>query len=178
MQGNIMAQEKEYILNESFKALLESIFSNPEQSQKLIKAFEELVNDRATTQRLNFENLKNQAIEEIRQELVSKDLFQSEIKRLESLIYSEVARLEGIINTKIAEVKTEIAEVKTEIAEVKTEIAEVKTEIAEVKTEFSEQISNAKQKALYWLLGTAVATTVTILSSVWIMMNFMLESLK
>lgn len=164
MQGNIMAQEKEYILNESFKALLESIFSNPEQSQKLIKAFEELVNDRATTQRLNFENLKNQAIEEIRQELVSKDLFQSEIKRLESLIYSEVARLEGIINTKIAEVKTKIAEVKTEIAE--------------VKTEFSEQISNAKQKALYWLLGTAVATTVTILSSVWIMMNFMLESLK
>ncbi|MPB46612.1 hypothetical protein AAH47_000275 [Campylobacter lari] len=157
MQGNIMAQEKEYILNESFKALLESIFSNPEQSQKLIKAFEELVNGRATTQRLNFENLKNQAIEEIRQELVSKDLFQSEIKRLESLIYSEVARLEGIINTKIAEVKTEIAE---------------------VKTEFSEQISSAKQKALYWLLGTAVATTVTILSSVWIMINFMLESLK
>ncbi|EAW0606564.1 hypothetical protein OJO94_06525 [Campylobacter lari] len=164
MQGNIMAQEKEYILNESFKALLESIFSNPEQSQKLIKAFEEVVNDRATTQRLNFENLKNQAIEEIRQELVSKDLFQSEIKRLESLIYSEVARLEGIINTKIAEVKTEIAEVKTKIAE--------------VKTEFSEQISSAKQKVLYWLLGTAVATTVTILSSIWIMMNFMLENLK
>ncbi|EAL3893928.1 hypothetical protein A0Y38_03310 [Campylobacter lari] len=159
-----MAQQKEYILNESFKALLESIFSNPEQSQKLIKAFEEFVNGRATTQRLNFENLKNQTIEEIRQELVSKDLFQSEIKRLESLIYSEVARLEGIINTKIAEVKTEIAEVKTKIAE--------------VKTEFSEQISSAKQKALYWLLGTAVATTVTILSSVWIMINFMLESLK
>ncbi|EAJ0349264.1 hypothetical protein UPTC15629_1520 [Campylobacter lari] len=157
MQGNIMAQEKEYILNESFKALLESIFSNPEQSQKLIKAFEELVNGRATTQRLNFENLKNQTIEEIRQELVSKDLFQSEIKRLENLIYSEVARLEGIINTKIAEIKTEIAE---------------------VKTEFSEQISSAKQKVLYWLLGTAVATTVTILSSVWNMMNFMLESLK
>ncbi|EGK7485887.1 hypothetical protein [Campylobacter sp. LMG 17559] len=157
MQGNIMAQEKEYILNESFKALLESIFSNPEQSQKLIKAFEEVVNDRATTQRLNFENLKNQAIEEIRQELVSKDLFQSEIKRLESLIYSEVARLEGIINTKIAEIKAEIAE---------------------IKTEFSEQISSAKQKVLYWLLGTAVATTVTILSSVWIMMNFILESLK
>lgn len=145
-----MAQEKEYILNESFKALLESIFSNPEQSQKLIKAFEELINGRATTQRLNFENLKNQAIEEIRQELVSKDLFQSEIKRLESLIYSEVARLEGIINTKIAE----------------------------VKTEFSEQISSAKQKVLYWLLGTAVATTVTILSSIWAMMNFMLENLK
>ncbi len=160
MQGYAM-QTKEFVLNESFKALIEGIFSNSEQSKKLIQAFEEIVNDRATTQRLNFENLKQQAIDEIRQELVSKDLFQSEIKRLEdlfqleikrleNLIYSEVARLEGIINTKIAEVKTEI----------------------------SEQISSAKQKALYWLLGTAVATTVTILSGAWVMMNFMLEALK
>ncbi|HEH5491948.1 TPA: hypothetical protein SHD56_001703 [Campylobacter coli] len=144
-------QTKEFVLKESFKALIESIFSNPEQSKKLIQAFEEIVNGRATTQRLNFENLKQQAIDEIRQELVSKDLSQSEIKRLENLIYSEVARLEGIINTKIAE----------------------------VKTEFSEQISSAKQKALYWLsLGIAVATTVTMLSGAWIMMNFMLEALK
>ncbi|WP_079755440.1 hypothetical protein [Campylobacter coli] len=160
MQGYAM-QTKEFVLNESFKALIEGIFSNSEQSKKLIQAFEEIVNDRATTQRLNFENLKQQAIDEIRQELVSKDLFQSEIKRLEdlfqleikrleNLIYSEVARLEGIINTKIAEVKTEI----------------------------SEQISSAKQKALYWLLGTAVATTVTMLSGAWAMMNFMLEALK
>ncbi|WP_144623366.1 hypothetical protein, partial [Campylobacter coli] len=114
MQGYAM-QTKEFVLNESFKALIEGIFSNSEQSKKLIQAFEEIVNDRATTQRLNFENLKQQAIDEIRQELVSKDLFQSEIKRLEdlfqleikrleNLIYSEVARLEGIINTKIAEV--------------------------------------------------------------------------
>ncbi|HEB9312234.1 TPA: hypothetical protein RZK36_001723 [Campylobacter coli] len=162
-------QTKEFVLKESFKALIESIFSNPEQSKKLIQAFEEIVNGRATTQRLNFENLKQQAIDEIRQELVSKDLSQSEIKRLENLsqseikrlenlIYSEVARLEGIINTKIAEVNTKIAE---------------------VKTEFSEQISSAKQKALYWLsLGIAVATTVTILSGAWVMMNFMLEALK
>ncbi|HEB9350276.1 TPA: hypothetical protein RZK40_001825 [Campylobacter coli] len=168
MQGYAM-QTKEFVLNESFKALIEGIFSNSEQSKKLIQAFEEIVNDRATTQSLNFENLKQQAIDEIRQELVSKDLFQSEIKRLENLsqseirrlenlIYSEVARLEGIINTKIAEVNTKIAE---------------------VKTEFSEQISSAKQKALYWLsLGIAVATTVTMLSGAWIMMNFMLEALK
>ncbi len=162
-------QTKEFVLKESFKALIESIFSNPEQSKKLIQAFEEIVNGRATTQRLNFENLKQQAIDEIRQELVSKDLsqseikrlenlFQLEIKRLENLIYSEVARLEGIIDTKIAEVNTKIAE---------------------VKTEFSEQISSAKQKALYWLsLGITVVTTVTMLSGAWIMMNFMLEALK
>lgn len=38
-----MSQSKEYVLNESFKALLETIFSNHEQSKRLIQAFEEVV---------------------------------------------------------------------------------------------------------------------------------------
>lgn len=69
-----------------FKALLESIFSDTDQAKKLIQAFEEFANDRATTQRLNFGNLKQEAIEQIRNELVSKDLFQSETKGLEAEI--------------------------------------------------------------------------------------------
>ncbi|HFP7627279.1 TPA: hypothetical protein ACHDU8_001701 [Campylobacter jejuni] len=56
MQGYDM--KKEITLNESFKALLESIFSDTDQAKKLIQAFEEFANDRATTQRLNFGNLK------------------------------------------------------------------------------------------------------------------------
>ncbi|EIA80004.1 hypothetical protein cco88_03960, partial [Campylobacter coli LMG 9860] len=95
MQGYDM--KKEITLNESFKALLESIFSDTDQAKKLIQAFEEFANDRATTQRLNFENLKQEAIEQIRNELVSKDLFQSEIKRLEDLFHSEIKRLEAEI---------------------------------------------------------------------------------
>ncbi|EPP5251519.1 hypothetical protein ACUQYY_002117, partial [Campylobacter coli] len=62
---------------------MESIFSDTNQAKKLIQAFEEFANDRATTQRLNFGNLKQEAIEQIRNELVSKDLFQSETKGLE-----------------------------------------------------------------------------------------------
>ncbi|WP_238538271.1 hypothetical protein, partial [Campylobacter coli] len=89
--------EKEITLNESFKTLLKSIFSDTDQAKKLIQAFEEFANDRATTQRLNFGNLKQEAIEQIRNELVSKDLFQSEIKRLEDLFHSEIKRLEAEI---------------------------------------------------------------------------------
>lgn len=74
-----------------FKALLESIFSDTDQAKKLIQAFEEFANDRATTQRLNFGNLKQEAIEQIRNELVSKDLFQSETKGLEA----EIKRMES-----------------------------------------------------------------------------------
>lgn len=83
--------KKEITLNESFKALLESIFSDTDQAKKLIQAFEEFANDRATTQRLNFRNLKQEAIEQIRNELVSKDLFQSETKGLEA----EIKRMES-----------------------------------------------------------------------------------
>ncbi|HFN3414051.1 TPA: hypothetical protein ACHGQF_001777 [Campylobacter jejuni] len=89
MQG--YAMKKEITLNESFKTLLKSIFSDTNQAKKLIQAFEEFANDRATTQRLNFGNLKQEAIEQIRNELVSKDLFQSEIKGLEA----EIKRMES-----------------------------------------------------------------------------------
>lgn len=89
--------KKEITLNKSFKALLESIFSDTDQAKKLIQAFEEFANDRATTQRLNFENLKQEAIEQIRNELVSKDLFQSEIKGLEA----EIKRMESSLQSEI-----------------------------------------------------------------------------
>lgn len=126
MQG--YAMEKEITLNESFKTLLKSIFSDTDQAKKLIQAFEEFANDRATTQRLNFGNLKQEAIEQIRNELVSKDLFQSEIKRLED----------------------------------------------EIKL----SVSSLKQQGIYWLIGACVVSIATIISSVWAIMNFMVEHLK
>ena len=95
MQG--YAMEKEITLNESFKTLLKSIFSDTDQAKKLIQAFEEFANDRATTQRLNFGNLKQEAIEQIRNELVSKDLFQSETKGLEA----EIKRMESSLQSEI-----------------------------------------------------------------------------
>lgn len=126
MQG--YAMKKEITLNESFKTLLKSIFSDTDQAKKLIQAFEEFANDRATTQRLNFGNLKQEAIEQIRNELVSKDLFQSETKGLE----------------------------------------------AEIKL----SISLLKQQGIYWLIGACVVSIATIISSVWAIMDFMVEHLK
>ncbi|EAJ8959959.1 hypothetical protein N5Q82_001748 [Campylobacter jejuni] len=72
-------------------------FLDTNQAKKLIQAFEEFANDRATTQRLNFGNLKQEAIEQIRNELVSKDLFQSETKGLEA----EIKRMESSLQSEI-----------------------------------------------------------------------------
>ncbi|ENQ0328750.1 hypothetical protein ACENCQ_001692 [Campylobacter jejuni] len=137
MQG--YAMEKEITLNESFKALLKSIFSDTDQAKKLIQAFEEFANDRATTQRLNFENLKQEAIEQIRNELVSKDLFQSETKGLEA----EIKRMESSL-----------------------------------QSEIKLSISSLKQQGIYWLIGACVVSIATIISSVWAIMDFMVEHLK
>lgn len=137
MQG--YAMEKEITLNESFKTLLKSIFSDTDQAKKLIQAFEEFANDRATTQRLNFENLKQEAIEQIRNELVSKDLFQSETKGLEA----EIKRMESSL-----------------------------------QSEIKLSISSLKQQGIYWLIGACVVSIATIISSVWAIMDFMVEHLK
>lgn len=137
MQG--YAMEKEITLNESFKALLESIFSDTDQAKKLIQAFKEFANDRATTQRLNFGNLKQEAIEQIRNELVSKDLFQSETKGLEA----EIKRMESSL-----------------------------------QSEIKLSISSLKQQGIYWLIGACVVSIATIISSVWAIMDFMVEHLK
>lgn len=134
-----MPWKKKLQLNESFKALLESIFSDTNQAKKLIQAFEEFANDRATTQRLNFENLKQEAIEQIRNELVSKDLFQSETKGLEA----EIKRMESSL-----------------------------------QSEIKLSISSLKQQGIYWLIGACVVSIATIISSVWAIMDFMVEHLK
>lgn len=159
MQG--YAMEKEITLNESFKTLLKSIFSDTDQAKKLIQAFEEFANDRATTQRLNFGNLKQEAIEQIRNELVSKDLFQSEIKRLEDLFHSEIKRLE--------------AEIKRVESSIKTEIKQVESSL---QSEIKLSVSSLKQQGIYWLIGACVVSIATIISSVWAIMNFMVEHLK
>ncbi|EJW3315357.1 hypothetical protein OBZ43_000918 [Campylobacter jejuni] len=148
MQGYDM--KKEITLNKSFKALLESIFSDTDQAKKLIQAFEEFANDRATTQRLNFENLKQEAIEQIRNELVSKDLFQSETKGLEA----EIKRMESSIRTEIKRMESSL------------------------QSEIKLSISSLKQQGIYWLIGACVVSIATIISSVWAIMDFMVEHLK
>ncbi|EAJ3599368.1 hypothetical protein B5972_08915 [Campylobacter coli] len=136
---------------------MKSIFSDTDQAKKLIQAFEEFANDRATTQRLNFGNLKQEAIEQIRNELVSKDLFQSEIKRLEA----EIKRVESSIKTEIKRVESSIKQVESSL-----------------QSEIKLSVSSLKQQGIYWLIGACVVSIATIISSVWAIMNFMVEHLK
>ncbi len=126
MKGYIM-NTHQYVLNESFKALLDSIFSDKEAATKLKKAFEEVVNDRATTQKINLDRLKAEALEEIGNELATKDFVRAEI----------------------AEAKQEL---KLEIAKVEKEIAGVRAEIAEVKSDYR----SLRQEMKFYAIGLGV----------------------
>jgi len=95
-----MMTNHQYQLNEGFKALLDGIFSDKEIATKLKIAFEEVVNDRATTQKINLDRLKAEALEEIGNELATKDF----------------------VDKRIAEVQKEIAEVRADYRSLRQEM--------------------------------------------------------
>ncbi len=142
----------QYELNESFKALLDGIFSDKEVATKLKIAFEEVVNDRATTQRVNLEKLKDEALEQIRNELLTKDVFYTEMKAIEAKLEAEIAKI-----------RAEIAEVRQEL---KQEIAEVRQEIAEAKT-----------NTIRWVVGVGVTATIVSITANFALINFLIDKL-
>lgn len=125
MKGVQMKQK--YVLNESFKALVESIFGKQDgKSEKLVKAFEELVNDRATTISLNLEVLKQEMLEEARKELVSKDTLELEVEKLKNQLAT----------------KADIKELLSPLAS---------------KEFVRSEIAKANADLLKWLVGTQIA---------------------
>ncbi|NDJ27936.1 MULTISPECIES: coiled-coil domain-containing protein [unclassified Campylobacter] len=177
--------QKDY-LSDGAKALV-AIFIKEQTEESAIKMLNEISRQNV----LSSENIKNIAIDEIRKELwnlVTKDEFKAEIRALRTEILAtknelkaEIAEVRTEIAEVKAELKAEIAEVRTEIAEVRTEIAEVKAElkaeIAEVRTELKEDINKLKYQGIFWLIGTAVATVVTIVGAVWAMLSFALSNI-
>ncbi len=150
----------QYQLNEGFKALLDGIFSDKEIATKLKIAFEEVVNDRATTQKINLDRLKAEALEEIGNELLTKEVFEAEMKATKEVFQSEMKATKEVFQSEMkatkevfeAKLEAEIAKVEKEIAEVRAEIAEVRTEIAGVKSDYR----SLRQEMKFYAIGLGV----------------------
>lgn len=65
------------VLNESFKALSREAF--PNNSDKVISVFDEVISHKASTDRVSVDELKSRAIDEIKGELATKDFVRAEI---------------------------------------------------------------------------------------------------
>lgn len=67
----------EVVLNESFKALVREAF--PDNSEKVLSVFDEVISHKASTDRVSVEELKTRAIDDVRAELATKDFVRAEI---------------------------------------------------------------------------------------------------
>ncbi|EOJ1779018.1 hypothetical protein ACOTVD_09850 [Campylobacter jejuni] len=55
---------------------------------------------------------------------------------------------------------------------------EIKRMESSLQSEIKLSISSLKQQGIYWLIGACVVSIATIISSVWAIMDFMVEHLK
>ncbi len=174
MSGYTMQRETTYHLNESFKALLASAFSNPQQSEVFIKAFEEVVNDRATTQAIRLDRLKDEAIQEIRNELLTKDVFYTELKATKEVLQSQLKAIEAKLESEIAKIKTEIANVRTEL---KQEIADVRTKLETETAKIRTEIAEVKTNTIRWVVGVGITATIVSITANFALISFLIDKL-
>ena len=174
MSGYTMQRETTYHLNESFKALLASAFNNPQQSEVFIKAFEEVVNDRATTQAIRLDRLKDEAIQEIRNELLTKDVFYTELKATKEVLQSELKAIEAKLESEIAKIKTEIANVRTEL---KQEIADVRTKLETETAKIRTEIAEVKTNTIRWVVGVGITATIVSITANFALISFLIDKL-
>ncbi len=185
MSGYTMQRETTYHLNESFKALLASAFNNPQQSEVFIKAFEEVVNDRATTQAIRLDRLKDEAIQEIRNELLTKDVFYTELKATKEVLQSELKAIEAKLESEIAKIKTEIANVRTELkqeiadvrTELKQEIADVRTKLETETAKIRTEIAEVKTNTIRWVVGVGITATIVSITANFALISFLIDKL-
>lgn len=82
------------VLNESFKALVREAF--PNNSDKVISVFDEVISHKASTDRVSVDELKSRAIDEIRSELATKDFVRAEISSAKVEILKWVFGLQAV----------------------------------------------------------------------------------
>lgn len=82
------------VLNESFKALVREAF--PNNSDKVISVFDEVISHKASTDRVSVDELKSRAIDEIKGELATKDFVRAEISSAKVEILKWVFGLQAV----------------------------------------------------------------------------------
>ena len=92
-----------FTLNEGFKALVREALPDKSQSEVFLKVFDEVVNDRATTQRIGLDELKSRAIDDIKDQFVTKDFLRAEISEVRAEIEkSKIETIKWVIGIQIS----------------------------------------------------------------------------
>ena len=113
---------------------------------------------------LNSQKLKKQVIDEIKYEIVTKDLLQAEFKASRAEFKQESQQS---INELRNEVKQEINELRAEVKQEINELrAEVKQEINDLRTEVKDMIAKTQTNTLKWVIGIQITSLGVIIAAI------------
>ncbi|WP_233714187.1 coiled-coil domain-containing protein [Helicobacter trogontum] len=172
--------------NESFKALVREVFQD--KSQGVIHILDEVVSNKASEDIHNINNLKQEAIKDIRSNIATNDFVRAEIAELKAELKQDIADLRSELKQDIVKVRNEMldlkAELKQDIADLRSELkqdiadlreevhaqlakmdskimqfrAELKQDNANLKAELKEDIAKSKVDIIKWVFGLQFAT--------------------
>ena len=143
--------------NESFKALVREVFQD--KSQGVIHILDEVVSNKASEDIHNINNLKQEAIKDIRSNIATNDFVRAEIAELKAELKQDIADLRSELKQDIADLREEV---HAELAKMDSKImqfrAELKQDNANLKAELKEDIAKSKVDIIKWVFGLQFAT--------------------
>ncbi|EEO24165.1 MULTISPECIES: coiled-coil domain-containing protein [Helicobacter] len=143
--------------NESFKALVREVFQD--KSEGVIHILDEVVSNKASEDTQNINNLKQEAIKDIRSNIATNDFVRAEIAELRSELKQDIADLRSELKQDIAELREEVhAELSKMDSKIMQFRAELKQDNANLKAELKDDIAKSKVDIIKWVFGLQFAT--------------------
>lgn len=143
--------------NESFKALVREVFQD--KSEGVIHILDEVVSNKASEDIQNINNLKQEAIKDIRSNIATNDFVRAEIAELRSELKQDIADLRSELKQDIADLREEVhAELSKMDSKIMQFRAELKQDNANLKAELKDDIAKSKVDIIKWVFGLQFAT--------------------
>lgn len=143
--------------NESFKALVREVFQD--KSEGVIHILDEVVSNKASEDTQNINNLKQEAIKDIRSNIATNDFVRAEIAELRSELKQDIADLRSELKQDIADLREEVhAELSKMDSKIMQFRAELKQDNANLKAELKDDIAKSKVDIIKWVFGLQFAT--------------------
>ncbi len=132
--------------NESFKALVREVFQD--KSEGVIHILDEVVSNKASEDTQNINNLKQEAIKDIRSNIATNDFVRAEIAELRSELKQDIAELREEVHAELSKMDSKIMQFR----------AELKQDNANLKAELKDDIAKSKVDIIKWVFGLQFAT--------------------
>ena len=119
-----------------------------DKSEGVIHILDEVVSNKASEDTQNINNLKQEAIKDIRSNIATNDFVRAEIAELRSELKQDIAELREEVHAELSKMDSKIMQFR----------AELKQDNANLKAELKDDIAKSKVDIIKWVFGLQFAT--------------------